>query len=50
VTYQFQPDGTVLNVVANVATAMAAEQTVTISRLSRSRTVKVNAAGKIKLQ
>jgi Tfp pilus assembly protein FimT len=50
VSYQFQPDGTVLNVVANVATAMAAEQTITISRLGRSRTVRVNAAGKIQLQ
>jgi prepilin-type N-terminal cleavage/methylation domain-containing protein len=50
VNLQFQPDGTVLNVVANVATALAAEQTVTISRLGRSRTVRVNAAGKIQLQ
>jgi Tfp pilus assembly protein FimT len=50
VNLQFQPDGTVLNVVANVATALGAEQTVTISRLERSRTVKVNAAGKIQLQ
>ncbi|MEX2662386.1 MAG: GspH/FimT family pseudopilin [Vicinamibacterales bacterium] len=50
VNLQFQPDGTVLNVVANVATALAAEQTITISRLGQSKTVKVNAAGKIQLQ
>jgi Tfp pilus assembly protein FimT len=50
VNFQFQPDGTVLNVVSNVATAMTSEQTVTISRLGQSRTVKVNAAGKIQLQ
>jgi type II secretory pathway pseudopilin PulG len=50
VNLQFQPDGTVLNVVANVATALAAEQTITVSRLGQSKTVKVNAAGKIQLQ
>jgi Tfp pilus assembly protein FimT len=50
VTYQFQPDGTVLSVVANVTTMMAAEQTVTITRANRSRSVKLNGAGKIQLQ
>jgi len=50
VNLQFQPDGTVLKVVANVVTALDAEQTITISRLGQSKTVKVNAAGKIKLQ
>lgn len=50
VTLQFQPDGTVFNVVANVATTMATEQTVTVTRGTRSRTVKINAAGKIQLQ
>jgi Tfp pilus assembly protein FimT len=50
VNLQFQPDGTVLKVVSNVATAMVADETVTISRLGRSRTVSVNAAGKIQLQ
>lgn len=50
VNLQFEPDGTVLNVVSNVATALASEQTITISRLGQSRTVKVNAAGKIQLQ
>lgn len=50
VTYEFRPDGTVLNVVSGTATAMTAEQTVTVSRSNKSRTVKVNGAGKIKLQ
>jgi len=50
VTYQFQPDGTVMQVVSNVATMMAAEQTVTITRKNHSRSVKVNGAGKIQLQ
>ena len=50
VTYQFQPDGTAFNVVANAVTTMAAEQTVTITRSGRSRTVKVNGAGKIQIQ
>jgi prepilin-type N-terminal cleavage/methylation domain-containing protein len=50
ITYQFQPDGTVFNVVNNVITTIEAEQTVTISRRGKSRTVKVNSAGKIELQ
>jgi Tfp pilus assembly protein FimT len=50
VTYQFQPDGTVFNVVNNVVTTMATEQTLTISRVSKSRTVKINSAGKIQIQ
>jgi prepilin-type N-terminal cleavage/methylation domain-containing protein len=50
VTYQFQPDGTVFTVVANVVARMAAEQTVTITRANRSRSVKVNGAGKIQLR
>ena len=50
VTYQFQPDGTVASVVANVPTRIATEQTVTITRAGLSRTVRLNAAGKILLQ
>ena len=50
VTLQFQPDGTVFAVVGNVVTRMSAEQTVTVARGPRSRSVKVNAAGKIQLQ
>ena len=49
-TYQFHPDGTVFSVVANVPTRMAAEQTVTVTRSSKSRSVKINGAGKIQLQ
>jgi Tfp pilus assembly protein FimT len=50
VTFEFRPDGTTMNVVSGVAQLMAAEQTVTITRQNRSRTVRVNAAGKIQLQ
>ncbi|HJR62002.1 MAG TPA: prepilin-type N-terminal cleavage/methylation domain-containing protein [Vicinamibacterales bacterium] len=50
VSYQFQPDGTVLSVVGGVATRMAAEETVTITRDGRSRLVRVNGAGKIRLE
>ena len=50
VTFEFRPDGTTMSVVSGVAQPMAAEQTVTISRQNRSRTVTVNAAGKIQLQ
>ena len=50
VIYQFQPDGTVQSVVADVATRIAVEQTITITRANRSRTVRINAAGKIQLQ
>lgn len=49
-TYQFQPDGTVFVVVANVPTRIATEQTVSITRAGSSRTVRLNAAGKIQLQ
>ena len=49
-TYQFQPDGTVFTVVANVPTRIATEQTLTVTRGSRTRTVKINGAGKIQLQ
>jgi Tfp pilus assembly protein FimT len=49
-TFEFRPDGTTFQVVAGVAQWMAAAQTVTISRQNRSRTVTVNAAGKIQLQ
>lgn len=50
ITYQFQPDGTVFNVVGNVLTLMPAEQTITISRVNQSRTVRINSAGKIQIQ
>jgi prepilin-type N-terminal cleavage/methylation domain-containing protein len=50
VTYQFQPDGTVMTVVSNVATPIGSEQTVTIARANKSRLVRINGAGKIQLQ
>jgi prepilin-type N-terminal cleavage/methylation domain-containing protein len=50
VAYQFEPNGTVLQVVSGTASSMASEQTVTVTRQSRSRTVRVNGAGKIQLQ
>ena len=49
-TYQFQPDGTIFSVVANVPARIATEQTVTVTRDGRSRTVRLNGAGKIQLQ
>ena len=49
-TYQFQPDGTVFSVVSNVPARITTEQTVTVTRGSRSRTVRINGAGKIQLQ
>ena len=50
VTYQFLPDGTVFSVVGSVASRIAAEQTVTVTRAGQSRTVRINGAGKIQLQ
>jgi Tfp pilus assembly protein FimT len=51
VTFEFRPDGTTMNVVSGVAQPMGVtEQTVTITRQNRSRTVRVNGAGKIQLQ
>jgi Tfp pilus assembly protein FimT len=50
VTLQFQPDGTVFNVVNNVLTTMGTEQTLTISKGNKSRTVRINSAGKIQIQ
>ena len=50
VIYQFQPDGTVFTVVASVPARMATEQTITVTRAERSRTVRINGAGKIQLQ
>lgn len=48
--YQFQPDGTVFSVVANVPSRIAAEEIVTVTRNGRSRTVRLNGAGRIQLQ
>lgn len=50
VTYQFHPDGTVFTVIGNVPLRISSEETVTITRAGRSRTVRINGAGKIHLQ
>jgi prepilin-type N-terminal cleavage/methylation domain-containing protein len=50
VIYEFEPDGTVFSVVANVPSRMATEQTIDVTRAGRSRTVRINGAGKIQLQ
>lgn len=47
---QFLPDGTAQLVVSGVPQAMATPTTVTITRNNVSRTVTVNAAGKVQLQ
>ena len=49
-SFQFHPDGTVMLVVSNVPTLISSEQTVTIVRANKSRSVKINGAGKIQLQ
>jgi prepilin-type N-terminal cleavage/methylation domain-containing protein len=49
-TYEFQPDGTVFSVVANVPSRITVDQTMTVTRNHRSRTVIINGAGKIQLQ
>jgi prepilin-type N-terminal cleavage/methylation domain len=50
IAIEFAPDGTARLVVNGVAQTMATEQTLTITRQSRSKTVKVNGAGKVQLQ
>ena len=49
-TFEFHPDGTTRQVVAGVAQAIAVEQVLTIARHNRSRTVRINGAGKIRLE
>jgi prepilin-type N-terminal cleavage/methylation domain-containing protein len=46
---EFRPDGTAYNVVADVASTMATEVTITVTRYSKSRTLTVNGTGKVKL-
>jgi len=46
---QFSPDGTAINVINNVPTAIVTPVTVTISRNGKSRTVTVNNVGKVQL-
>lgn len=47
---QFHPDGTAKNVVSGVAQTIATPVTITVTRYSLSRTVTVNAAGKVQVQ
>ncbi len=47
---EFRSDGTAYEVVNNVAQAIATEVTVTVTRNSKSKVLKVNASGKIQLQ
>ena len=47
---QFSPDGTARLVVNGTVTNMAAAQTITVTRNGKSRTVTINAAGKVQLQ
>ena len=46
---QFGPDGTAQVVASGAVQAISGERTITITRRNRSRTVTVNAAGKIRL-
>ena len=47
---QFSPDGTAVDVVSGTPTAITTPITLTITRLSKSKTVTVNNAGKVQLQ
>ncbi|MEO5897945.1 MAG: GspH/FimT family pseudopilin [Vicinamibacterales bacterium] len=47
---EFSPDGSAQLVVGAVATPIAGSQTITITRQGLSRTVTINAAGKVQIQ
>jgi Tfp pilus assembly protein FimT len=47
---QFNPDGTAFSVVSNVVTPIAAPVVITVTRKGKSKSITVNAAGKIQLQ
>jgi Tfp pilus assembly protein FimT len=47
---QFQPDGTAVTVVSNVVTPLTTPITITVTRKGKSKSITVNAAGKIQLQ
>jgi prepilin-type N-terminal cleavage/methylation domain-containing protein len=47
---EFHPDGTARTVVSNVSTAIATPVTVTVTRKSKTKSMTINAAGKIQLQ
>jgi prepilin-type N-terminal cleavage/methylation domain-containing protein len=47
---QFQPDGTAVTIVSNVVTPITAPVVITVTRKGKSKSITVNAAGKIQLQ
>ena len=47
---QFQPDGTAVTIVSNVVTPITTPVTITVTRKGKSKSITVNAAGKIQLQ
>jgi hypothetical protein len=49
-TIEFRADGTAYEVVNNVAQTIATEVTVTVTRNSKTKVLKVNGSGKIQLQ
>jgi prepilin-type N-terminal cleavage/methylation domain-containing protein len=46
---EFRPDGTAVEIVANLAQEIATPLTITVTRYGKSKTVTVNGAGKIQL-
>jgi prepilin-type N-terminal cleavage/methylation domain-containing protein len=47
---EFHPDGTAVTIVSNVATAIVAPVTITVTRKGKSKAITINGAGKIQLQ
>jgi prepilin-type N-terminal cleavage/methylation domain-containing protein len=47
---QFQPDGTAVTIVSNVVTPITTPVFITVTRKGKSKSITVNAAGKIQLQ
>jgi type II secretion system protein H len=47
---EFHPDGTAVTIVSNVVTPIAAPVVITVTRKGKSKSITVNAAGKIQLQ
>ena len=47
---EFHPDGTAVTIVSNVVTPIVTPVTITVTRKGKSKSITVNAAGKIQLQ
>jgi prepilin-type N-terminal cleavage/methylation domain-containing protein len=47
---EFHPDGTAFTVASNVVTAIPTSEAITVTRKGKSKTITINAAGKIQLQ